>query len=56
MRTRRIEGFAERVEESIIQSVLSKSEIARRMGAGRHMLNVKRVSKQDRRKGWKRTK
>lgn len=27
MRTRRIEGFAERVEESIIRSGLSKSEI-----------------------------
>ena len=38
MRTRRIEGFAERVEESIIRSGLSKSEVARRMGAGRHIL------------------
>lgn len=38
MRTRRIEGFSERVEESIMRSGLSKSEISRRMGAGKQIL------------------
>ena len=38
MRTGRIEGFDERIEETIIRSGMSRAEIAKKMGASRKIL------------------